>query len=51
VEQFATLRELGCEFAQGYLFAPPLNAQAASDLIANQKSWLSLIESTEPTKV
>lgn len=51
VEQFATLRELGCEFAQGYLFAPPLNAQAASDLIANQKSWLSLIESTEPPKV
>jgi diguanylate cyclase (GGDEF)-like protein len=51
VEQFATLRELGCEFAQGYLFAPPLNAQAASDLIANQKSWLSLIESAAPTKV
>jgi diguanylate cyclase (GGDEF)-like protein len=51
VEQFATLRELGCEFAQGYLFAPPLNAQAASDMIANQKSWLSLIESNAPIKV
>jgi diguanylate cyclase (GGDEF)-like protein len=51
VEQFATLRELGCEFAQGYLFAPPLNAQAASDMIANQKSWLSLIESATPAKV
>jgi diguanylate cyclase (GGDEF)-like protein len=51
LEQFTQLRELGCEFAQGYLFAPPLTAQAASDLIANQKSWLSLIESTAPKKV
>lgn len=46
VEQFVTLRELGCEFAQGYLFAPPLNAQSASEEIANNRSWLSLIEQT-----
>lgn len=46
VEQFVTLRELGCEFAQGYLFAPPLNAQSASEEIANNRSWLSLIEHT-----
>ncbi len=50
LEQFATLRDLGCEFAQGYLFAPPLNVQAASDMIANQRSWLSLVERTTQSK-
>ncbi|NKB18847.1 MAG: EAL domain-containing protein [Pseudanabaena sp. CRU_2_10] len=50
LEQFATLRDLGCEFAQGYLFAPPLNAQAASDTIANHRSWLSLVERTTQSK-
>ena len=50
LEQFATLRDLGCEFAQGYLFAPPLNAQAASEAIANHQSWLSLVERTTQSK-
>jgi diguanylate cyclase (GGDEF)-like protein len=51
LEQFATLRELGCEFAQGYLFAPPLNVQAASEAISNQQSWRSLVERTSQMRV
>ena len=27
------LRELGCEFAQGYLFSQPADSQAASELL------------------
>ncbi len=51
LEQFATLRDLGCEFAQGYLFAPPLNAQSASDTIANHRSWFNLVERTSQTNL
>ena len=36
IEQAARLRELGCEFAQGYLFSVPVNAQQATDLLAAQ---------------
>jgi diguanylate cyclase (GGDEF)-like protein/PAS domain S-box-containing protein len=36
VEQAVKLRELGCEFAQGYLFSVPVNAQQATDLLAAQ---------------
>jgi diguanylate cyclase (GGDEF)-like protein/PAS domain S-box-containing protein len=35
-EQAARLRELGCEFAQGYLFSVPVNSQQATDLLAAQ---------------
>ncbi|MGI8548942.1 MAG: putative bifunctional diguanylate cyclase/phosphodiesterase, partial [Gemmatimonadaceae bacterium] len=34
VEQRDALRALGCEYAQGYLFAPSLSADAASAMIA-----------------
>jgi len=30
------LRELGCEFGQGYLFARPLERDAMADLVARQ---------------
>jgi diguanylate cyclase (GGDEF)-like protein/PAS domain S-box-containing protein len=33
-EQAEKLRELGCEYAQGYYFSVPVNAQEATDLIA-----------------
>jgi diguanylate cyclase (GGDEF)-like protein/PAS domain S-box-containing protein len=33
-EQFLALRDLGCEYGQGYLFAKPMDQQAAAILIA-----------------
>ena len=38
--QHEQLRQLGCGFAQGYLFARPLDAEAAGELIRAQKQWL-----------
>jgi len=35
-EQFATLNELGCHQAQGYLLAPPTGAQPARALLQNR---------------
>ncbi len=34
IEQVEKLQKLGCEFAQGYYFSVPVNAQAATDLLA-----------------
>lgn len=38
-EQPAALRELGCHYAQGYLFSPPLCADAAERLLAQAPDW------------
>ena len=35
-EQLDRLRELGCEYAQGFLFAPPVDAVAAGRLLAER---------------
>ncbi len=35
-EQLAHLKALGCEYGQGYLFAKPLSASAATDFIAEK---------------
>ncbi len=38
--QHTQLRSLGCEYAQGYHFARPLDAEAAGALIRRRVSWL-----------
>jgi EAL domain-containing protein (putative c-di-GMP-specific phosphodiesterase class I) len=38
-EQLAQLRELGCEFGQGYLFSKPVDVRQAEVLIAAQPRW------------
>jgi EAL domain-containing protein (putative c-di-GMP-specific phosphodiesterase class I) len=37
--QLAYLKELGCEFGQGYFFARPLDIESAKELIAAQPRW------------
>lgn len=39
VDQAEKLRQLGCEFAQGYYFSIPVNAQEATDLLAARHQW------------
>jgi diguanylate cyclase (GGDEF)-like protein/PAS domain S-box-containing protein len=39
VEQVIKLQELGCEFAQGFYFSVPVNAQEATDLLAARHHW------------
>ncbi|HEX5725634.1 MAG TPA: EAL domain-containing protein, partial [Longimicrobiaceae bacterium] len=38
-EQLRALRELGCEYGQGYLFSHPLPAPAAEALVARAPRW------------
>jgi EAL domain-containing protein (putative c-di-GMP-specific phosphodiesterase class I) len=37
IEQVVKLQNLGCEYAQGYYFSVPINAQEATDLLAAEK--------------
>ena len=39
IEQLAQLRALDCEYAQGYLFARPLDTEAAEQLLAENRKW------------
>ncbi len=39
IEQVEKLQKLGCEFAQGYYFSVPVNAQEATDLLAAKHHW------------
>jgi len=34
-----TLRALGCDYAQGYFFSKPLNAEAITELLASDPKW------------
>jgi EAL domain-containing protein (putative c-di-GMP-specific phosphodiesterase class I) len=38
-EHTRLLRDLGCEYAQGYFFSRPLEASAAEDLLRRNPSW------------
>ena len=38
-EQLAQLKELGCEFGQGYFFSKPLNGASAQEMIAANPQW------------
>ncbi|XWK89931.1 MAG: EAL domain-containing protein [Phormidium sp.] len=37
--QMEILRDLGCEYVQGYYFSKPLNSEAATALLAEQPQW------------
>ncbi|NLT68151.1 MAG: EAL domain-containing protein [Acidobacteria bacterium] len=39
LEQVMKLKELGCEYAQGYYFSVPVSAEGATDLLLAQKHW------------
>ena len=43
-QQFRRLRELGCEFGQGYLFSKPVEAEAAEKLLGKRFEDLLLTE-------
>jgi diguanylate cyclase (GGDEF)-like protein/PAS domain S-box-containing protein len=43
-EQAAKLRELGCEYAQGFYFSVPVKAQEATDLLAEERHWVDSSE-------
>ena len=32
-DQLAMIRKIGCNFAQGFLFAPPMSAEAALNVV------------------
>ncbi|OAB61513.1 hypothetical protein AY599_05785 [Leptolyngbya valderiana BDU 20041] len=38
-EHLNQLRQLGCEYAQGYLFSRPVNAEQASEVICENPTW------------
>ncbi len=46
--QLRLLRSLGLDRAQGELFAPPLSAGAALELVRSGRSWTALLEATRP---
>jgi diguanylate cyclase (GGDEF)-like protein/PAS domain S-box-containing protein len=37
--QLAHLRNLGCQYGQGYLFSHPLTSEAAGELLARKSAW------------
>jgi diguanylate cyclase (GGDEF)-like protein/PAS domain S-box-containing protein/excisionase family DNA binding protein len=47
-EQLRLLRSLGLDRAQGELFAPPLSADAALELVRSGRTWTDLLEATRP---
>ncbi len=47
-EQLRLLRSLGLDRAQGELFAPPLSADAALELVRSGHVWSGLLEATRP---
>jgi EAL domain-containing protein (putative c-di-GMP-specific phosphodiesterase class I) len=48
VEQYHLLRQLGCRFGQGYLFARPMSAEAVTELLRLPGRVMADFESAEP---
>ncbi len=46
--QLVQLRELGCQFGQGYFFSRPLTALAASAMLAEPPDWMEQMSLEEP---
>ncbi|MFL6618185.1 MAG: EAL domain-containing protein, partial [Povalibacter sp.] len=42
-DQVRTLRELGCDFAQGYFFAKPVLAEELPAVIARVPAWRQIV--------
>jgi EAL domain-containing protein (putative c-di-GMP-specific phosphodiesterase class I) len=47
MEQLSLLRELNCEYGQGYLFSRPLDTESAANLIAKMSKTQSVIPGLE----
>ena len=46
-EQLAGLQQLRCNYGQGYYFAKPLTKEAATELVQENKNWLSSDQSSQ----
>lgn len=54
MDQLTELSEMGCDFGQGYLFSPPIDAENARQFILQKgvaKSMTPVIQSSEPSKL
>ena len=47
-EQYVKLKELGCDFGQGYLFASPVAPHAIAEILEERRKGSSLIRSVMP---
>ena len=47
LDQLAGLTELQCEYGQGYLFSPPLDADSARQFICEQPAHHGIVGSSE----
>jgi diguanylate cyclase (GGDEF)-like protein/PAS domain S-box-containing protein len=48
--QWVQLRDLGCQFGQGYFFSPPLSSGAATTMLTEPPDWLEQLNHDEPVK-
>jgi len=46
IDQVRTLRQLGCDFAQGYFFAKPVPAEDLSAVVARVPAWRQIVSDT-----
>jgi len=43
IEQVRTLRQLGCDFAQGFFFAKPVPARELPEVLARVPAWRQIV--------